>query len=356
MKPIRRALALIAVLAGAIFCVPPVLAQVEGQGAGVKVVTCEGEALIEGADLPAARQRALQEAFAAALTQALGAYLSAESFTRNFESIERGVFTRTEGYIKTYSVLSEAKKDGLFEIQIQAQVSTEPLKDDLLALGILLDAVGNPVLGLEGQEQGLDSPASVRRFREALTRQGFRVSEAAEGADVLIRLRGSVQSSNALGGVGLYSAVVSLEANAAWRADDRTILNAAETANGAGLNEPAALADAYAKAADRLFPTFLERLTRAWQAEINSGRLVPVQVQVADMAALTRFKQRLGRVFGVEKVELKQFRPGLGDLLVRFRGSPAQLAELTAMTQFQGQTVSLESVSGAGLVVSAQSK
>ncbi|WP_295587486.1 flagellar assembly protein T N-terminal domain-containing protein [uncultured Lamprocystis sp.] len=349
----RRALTLAVLLIGALFIVP-VIAQTEAPTAGVKVVTCAGEALIDGADLPAARQRALQEAFAAALTQTLGAYLSAESFTRNFESIERGVYHRTAGYIKTYSVLDETSKDGVLEVRIEAQVSTGPLKDDLTAMGILLDAVGNPVVAVQGQDQGVDPPASVLRFREEFARQGLRLADSAEPSDVLLRLRGQVQSSNALGGVGLHGVVVALAAEAVKPADNRAILSAAESANGAGLNETAALADGYAKAADRLFPIVLERLTRAWQAEVNTGRLIPVQVRVADLPALIRFKQRLARVFGVDKVELKQFQPGLGELLVRFRGAPAQLAELTGMTQFLGQAVAVQSVNAAGLVVAVQ--
>jgi hypothetical protein len=349
----RRTLALAALLIGALF-IDPVLAQTEAPTAGVTVVTCAGEALIEGADLPAARQRALQEAFAAALTQTLGAYLSAESFTRNFESIERGVYHRTAGYIKTYTVLDETNKDGVFEIRIEAQVSTEPLKDDLTAMGILLDAVGNPVLAVQGQEQGVDPPASVLRFREEFARQGLRLADSGETPDVLIRLRGQMQSSNALGGVGLHGVVVSLTAEAVKPGNNRVILSAAESANGAAPNELAALADAYAKAADRLFPIVLERLTRAWQAEVNTGRIIPVQVQVKDLPALTRFKQRLARVFGVDKVELKQFQPGLGELLVRFRGTSAQLAELTGMSQFQGQAVAVQSVNAVGLVVAVQ--
>ena len=294
---------------------------------GIATVTVQGDALIEGADLPQARQRALQEAFSAALTQVMGAYLTADSYTRNFESIERNLYSRTEGYIKTYEVVKEAPAEGLLELTVRVQVSTEPLKDDLTALGILLDAVGNPLTLVQGEEQGLDVPISVRKFEEELTRHGFQVQSVESSPhDVLVRLSGRVQGTNEIGGLGMYGAIVSLEATASWQPAGRTIGSIAESANGAGLSVEAALKGAYGKAAEKAFPALLERVTEAWQAERSTGRLVQIEVHTAEMSELTGFKRQLGRVFGVDKVELKGFRPGRGDLLVRFRGSAPHLA------------------------------
>jgi hypothetical protein len=339
-----------------LICVLTFLIPVSGVTADpdAAVVQVEGEALVTNGNLPEARERALQEAYSAALTKVLGSYISAESYTRNFESIDRGVYSRTRGYIKRYEVLKETTTEGILQLQVRVEVSTAPLKDDLTALGILQDAIGNPLLLVQGEEQSLAPPVSVRKFREDLAQRGFRLAQGeTDPADVLIRLRGSLQSSSEIGGVGMYGAIVSLEAAASWRKSGQSILTAAETANGAGINLQSALADGYTKAAQRLFPLFLERLVSSWQAELSTGRLVPIEVRVASLADLTRFKQRLGKIFGIDKVELKQFQPGLGELLVRFRGSAPQLAELIEKTTFPGQTVSVESLNQAGLVISA---
>ena len=353
MKRIDRALLfLLAALIG-VAPIAPLVAQPEEQEVQVTILTVEGEAVIEGVDLPAARQRALQEAFAAALTQALGVYLTADSFTRNFESIDRSVYTRTEGYIKTYSILNETDKDGLLQVQVEAQVSTEPLKDDLTALGILLDATANPATRVQGEEQGLEVPISVRRFEEELTRHGFQVQSSDAGPhDVLFRLNGRVQSSNEIGGLGMYGAVVSLDARATWEPGGRAIGSVAESANGVGITVEAALKDAYGKAAEKAFPALLERVTDTWQAERSTGRPVSIEVHAAEMSDLTGFKRRLGRVFGVDKVDLKGFKPGRGDLLVRFRGSAPQLAELIQMTDFQHHSVRVTAVDNSALVLS----
>lgn len=345
--PIRRALLLLLVF------LPCLTASADlARDQQTTAVTVQGEALIEEGDLPRARQRALQEAFSAALTQAMGTYLTADSYTRNFESIDRNVYSRIEGYIKTYEILGERTDDGLLSLEVRVQVSSEPLEDDLTALGILLDAIGNPVMRVEGDEQGLAVPVSVRRFEEALARDGFQVlSSDGAGPDVLIRLDGRVQSTNEIGGLGMYGALVSVDATASWQPGGHTIGSITENANGAGLNVDAALEDAYAKAADKAFPALLDRLVRAWQQERNAGRLVAIEVHTGDLADLTSFKQRLGRVFGVDKVDLKGFQPGRGDLIVRFRGTTPELAELIQMTEFQHHSVRVTGVDNKGLVL-----
>ncbi|MBK1646492.1 hypothetical protein CKO25_17940 [Thiocapsa imhoffii] len=352
MKINASAIVLIVALSG-VSPLHPLHAEPASGLSDITVITVEGEALIEGADIPAARQRALQEAFTAALTQALGAYLTADSFTRNFESIDRGVYSRTQGYIKTYNILNEDTNDGLLALQVEAQVSTEPLQDDLLALGILLDGTGNPVMQVQGTEEGLDLPVSPRMLQERLSQQGFQVqSVVTHPHDVMIQVNGKVQSTNEIGRMGMYGAIVVLDANASWQPGGRTIASAAESANGAGLSVQAALQDAYAKAADKLFPTLLERITSAWQAELNAGRLVSIAIDAADLSEVTAFKRRLGRIFGVDQVDMKSFTPGRGDLVVRFRGSAPQLAELIQMTDFRNPALRVISVDNSAIALS----
>ena len=322
----------------------------------VTTVTVQGEAVIEGVDLPQARRRALQEAFNAALTRVMGAYITADSYTRNFESIERNLYARTEGYIKTYEVVDELPAEGLLELTVRVDVSTAPLKDDLTALGILLDAVGNPLTSVTGEEEGLEIPVTPSRFQEQLVQQGFRAqSGAALSPDLLIELTGRQRNLSEVGGLGMYSAVVSLEAVASWQPDGRTVATIIETANGAGLYPEAALQEAYTQAADAVFPLLLERVIMAWQVERCTGRLVPVEVTAAEMSDLLGFKRQLGRVFGVDQVELKGFDAGYGHLLVRFHGHATQLAELIDMRDFPQQRVRVVSVDNSSLSVSVVS-
>ena len=170
--------------------------------------------------------------------------------------------------------------------------------------------------------------------------------------DVLIQLTGRVQSANEIGGLGMFGAVATLEAAATWQPGGRAIGSAAESANGTGLTVQAALQNAYGTAADKAFPALLDRITSAWKIDRSSGRLVPIEVQAAELSDLTGFRRRLGRVFGVDQVDLKGFQPGHGDLLVRFRGSAPQLAELIQMTEFQDHSVRVTAVDNSALALS----
>lgn len=141
------------------------------------VVTVEvwGEALIQDRDRPRARERALQEAFSAAITQVMGAFITAESFTRNYVSIERSVLGRTKGYVKTYQILQELTDGDFLRLLVIVTVSKEEIKDDLTALGILLDAMGNPVISLRGKEKrGWKTRSPHGHSKKSYHRRDFR--------------------------------------------------------------------------------------------------------------------------------------------------------------------------------------
>ena len=319
------------------------------------VITVEvwGEALIQDRDRPRARERALQEAFSAAITQVMGAFITAESFIRNYVSIERSVLGRTKGYVKTYQVLQELTDGDLLRLLVIVTVSKEGIKDDLTALGILLDAMGNPVISLRAKEEGLEDPQSPRAFKEKLSQKGFQVRERKtdKGADVLVDLSGEIQNRTEVGDAGLYGAVVNLQVKAFWKDSDRMILALQKAANGAGMSSDAALKIAYRKAAEALFPEFLEEVTKKWGEEIANGRSVTLSIQGGKYGDIKAFLGRLSRVFGVKKVDLQNFDNGAATALVRFTGKSSLLADLIHRTKFEGHSPAISAVSKDRIVV-----
>ena len=120
----------------------------------VEVITVEGEALILQNDVVQAKQRALEDAFATAVQKVIGTFVSAESFTQNFVSIDRSVLTKARGYIKSYEVLQDLQTPDTLTLTVQVTVSVDPIRDELAALGILLDAMGNPRVLILVAEEG----------------------------------------------------------------------------------------------------------------------------------------------------------------------------------------------------------
>ena len=294
----------------------------------------EGQAVIYQGDRPQAQRRALDEAFNAALTRVMGSWLSAESFTHNFESIDRGVYGRTQGYIKTWKIVTSSEQGELLTLQVQVTVSTEQLKDDLGAMGILLDQLDNPSLSIDGSEQGLTLPQSPAIIRKTLMTKGIRVlNEANPHADIMVELTGHIQNQTEIAAVGMHGAVVKLQANAYWQQERRLLASEHSIANAAAGNAEAALIQAYQQAAERLAPRLLEQLVWQWREQAYNSRLISLSVS-GSHAQQRRFTTRLSRVFGVRKVSLKHFQDGQAELSARFTGSASLLAELIARTQF----------------------
>lgn len=308
-----------------------------GEAPALQSVEVDGEAVIYQGDRPQAQRRALDEAFNAALTRLLGAWISAESFSHNFQSIDRGVYGRTQGYIKTYKVLATSEAGDLLSLRVRVTVSTEQIKDDLAALGILLDRLDNPTLVVTGDDQGLPTPQSLPILRRELLAHGIRVldSSGSAAADVVVRVRGRIQNQTRMASVGMYGAVVGLRAQAYWRQEDRLLVSEEGVANGAGISATAALGQAYRDAATTLAPLLMDKLTEKWRDEVNGSRLISVSVS-GSHAQVRRFTARLGRVFGVRKASLKSYKDGRAQLLVRFTGAAALLADLIARTRFEG--------------------
>ncbi|NJN48166.1 MAG: hypothetical protein HC808_18690 [Candidatus Competibacteraceae bacterium] len=293
-------------------------------------VTVQGEALIDH-DLPQARKRALQEAFSAALTQLLGAYLSAESYTRNYESLERGVYSKTQGYVKDYQVVHEAVTEGVLALTVQVTVTIEDVQDDLNALGIVLQSLGNPAVAVAGVDEGLTEPESVRVFQAAMADKGFRVLAGnSTQADVVIRLTGQVRNRSQIS--GMTGAVIALNAQATWQADKRVITSVATVSNGAGLNATDALKAAYAQAAIELVPELLQGVLVRWQDEMNNGRPLEITVNDADYSQAQSIRRRLNRLFGVKGARFKDFTTDHARITVYFTGTSDLLAELIEKT------------------------
>ncbi len=304
-------------------------------------ITVSGEAILVENNLPQARQRALREAFSAALTQLLGSYINAESYTRNYESIERGVYSKTQGYVKNYQVLKENVDDDLLTVTVQVTVMTKPVLDDLTSLGIILQAVGNPVILVQGDDEGLADSQSARFFKQVLAEKGFQVIQSDPSqADIIVRLTGRIRNQSELN--SMHGAIAAVEATAHWRNNNRLIATRSTMGNGAGLNDTGALKAAYAKAAATLFPDFLKSTLARWQDEANNGHPIEVTVANTDYRQAQLLRSRFARLLGVKKATLKSFSGDLANFILDFSGNVDLLADLIERTHYQNISLQIK--------------
>jgi hypothetical protein len=295
-----------------------------------EVIISFGESPIYDGNTVQAKERALQEAFSAAITQVMGAYITAESFSQNFVSIDRSVLSKTKGYVKTYEIIEVKQETESVTLKTRVVVSRESIKDDITALGILLDAMGNPIVQIQAQDEGLDAPESAPVLKRSFVAKGFYIVDEIPDRqpDVIVSVTGKISNLAPFGATGFSGAVVNLEAKATQQSTKKVIASKDVVANGAGLNETAARKEAYRKAAEEIAPQLIEAISEKWGQELTAGRPVRLIVKVSDYGQVRQFSKDLEHIFGIKKVDLKSFQSNEAQYLVRFVGQTKTLVDL----------------------------
>ena len=91
------------------------------------------------------REEAIASALREAVVKGLGLYLSSESMVVNSVLIRDRILSRAKGYIQTYSVEHEQMDNqGFVSVSLSATVTMNSIKNDLVAIGILMEQIGRP--------------------------------------------------------------------------------------------------------------------------------------------------------------------------------------------------------------------
>jgi hypothetical protein len=110
-----------------------------------KQVTATGMGSIINGDVAHARDDAVEDALRKGLEQVMGMMVSAETLVENFQLIEDNIFSKTQGYVQTYEVVQEGKRDEmLYEVTVNAVVKMSDLKSDLDAIQTLIRRKNTP--------------------------------------------------------------------------------------------------------------------------------------------------------------------------------------------------------------------
>jgi hypothetical protein len=70
--------------------------------------------------------------------------VSSETLVENFQVVRDNIYNKSQGYVKEHKIVKENPGTDLYAVTIMATVSTEDLKNDLGALGLLIARVGKP--------------------------------------------------------------------------------------------------------------------------------------------------------------------------------------------------------------------
>jgi len=171
-----------------------IIAPVTGAGAAEKTVQADGTSFISKDD-------AVRQAQRAAVEKAVGVFIHAQTEVENYQVKKDKVLARTEGYVTRFTILDTKESDGIFTVSVNAVISLDKIKDDLMAMRILLDSMERPKVMILIEEQYVGMDDIGMRLAETeisafLGAKGFDLVDQMQ----LEKARASDQSRQALAG------------------------------------------------------------------------------------------------------------------------------------------------------------
>ncbi|GAB4369084.1 MAG: hypothetical protein Kow0042_10600 [Calditrichia bacterium] len=351
-------------------------------------VLARGVGAIIGGDQAKARDDALSSALRNAVEQVIGTMIQSDVLVQNYQTIEDNIYSRTQGYVQNYQVVSETTKgENLLEIAIRAVVKKGDLKNDLEALGVLMSRKGKPRLMvlidelnmdrhyyswavdmntteteimnvlLEKGFSFVDKDVALQKIKKDMVLAALEGDERAAvsigtetGAEVL--LVGKAVSKASSGGpqvlrqAGMVSCQATINVKAI-RADDGNIL-ATTTQQGAAAHidqltgGTLALQRASKMAADELADKIIDR----WQKDVYSSTTINLRLlNVQSYSDLVKIKNMLPvMIRGVQKVYQRDFQQGTAVFDLDVRGNANQVAEEMALKDFSPYRIRIVNV------------
>jgi len=349
-----------------------------------------GQAAIVGTDVALARDKAIEDAMRKAIEQAVGAMVSSETVTQNFELLSDKIYSKSRGYVRSYKVVSEKKEEGIYQVTIEAQVASGNLKSDLDGVLAVLKAKNMPRVLIMVAEQNVGQAgadfwwgsktfstnldAVENAFIDSWTPKGLKFvdRQALSGKlRVTSALSSAEPSDDAVKEFGLMAGAElvvigkavatdvgpimgtqmhSIRANISLRAlnmDTGEILGTSTQSQAVGHVDPTtggtqALQKVAVKAADDL----LQKILVQWEGQMAGPSAVKLVLKnvtkskfLQDIASTLRNSVR-----GVSEVRQRSFKAKVAELEVEIKGSAQDLATALEEKKFAGFAVDIDEV------------
>ena len=341
----------------------------------ITTITVEGIGAIVKGDLAIAKDNALNDALRKAVEQAVGTLVQAQTLVDKYQLISDEIYTKSQGYIKKYSVISERPdlNQGILKVTIQADVSIGDIKNDLNAIGLLLERKNKPRMMViidekigsaeSGYTPNLSESETV--IIQKFTEKGFNFVDQATVKKNIKRnmaLQAIAGDDSAAAAIGLeYGAEAVIIGNAvaklagkgiagtemksihasvtarAVKADTGEILaTASEKGATAHLDETAGGSLAIKKASEKIASTLIDQIITKWSGEVGGQTTVQLVITGIDFVSLNKFKTIIqSQVRGVLKLNQRSFTAGVAVIDIETRTNAQSMAEELAMKNFE---------------------
>ena len=334
--------------------------------------TAEGVGVITSGNKAVARDQAIRDGLRIAVEQAVGTMVASETLVQNYAVLRDQIYSKTQGYVKDYTIIDEKEEGTLYRVTIKAQVARGNLENDLMALGLLMQRKEMPRIMLMVAEQNVgmqyysfwwgiqsehaDLAITESVLLEQLGQKGFVVVDPAVkagGVEISQPYRVASLSNEAIVSVGkLYeaevviygkalaklagsvmnSSMVSAMADVSLRAvntdNARVIASATNHAAAVHPSKVTAGTNALKTAAESITESLIEQIADGWSQDVGSGGLIQLEITgVGSYSQLVVFKDKVKQIRGVTGLYQRSYQAGAATLDLKATSGAQTLAD-----------------------------
>jgi len=331
-----------------------------------KIVTAKGISFFEPGRELIARDKAIDEAKRSALEQAIGATVESRTTVENFTVIKDQIMSRTAGYLKNITIIEEKKTDmGTIEIQIEADVETSAILEDLDRFKKILSWQKNPSISIvidQDTDRSLFSAAqkSSALLTDKLKQGGFTVYKYSKGQEsrmgLLVGLSLELSSKqSSYQNIDLSVNEISLSANI-YRPDDGEILGTSTAVKSLpGENRLKILDEGAKYCIDSIWSDLRGKLIKVWEKELYGERNIKLIVKKipSHVKALEISNIFKSDVSGMIDANVTNFKNGTAEFDIKYKGWPEHLLNEIQMSYFKKKyfNPAVESIEGNKIII-----
>lgn len=359
--------------------------------------TAEGVGVIVDNNTAQAKDQAVQDALRLAVEQAAGIMVASETLVQNYEVLRDQIYSKSQGYIRNFNIVDEKVEGNLYKVTVRASVSEGNLKDDLMALGLLIARKNKPRVMIMVAEQNVgmhyysfwwgvkaghaDIGITENTLMEKLAQKGFNVVDHAVkagnvelakpyrieslsdkavqtignlfDAEVVIYGRALAKLAGSVMGTSMKSAQADVSLRAVNTDNGQVIAASSYHAAAVHPSEVTAGANALKIATESIADQLVAQISDRWNSDLSSGGLIQMVVSGADSYRhLMAFKEAVQKkVSGVTGVHQRDYAAGVATIDLTATSSTQRLADEIAKLDFDEFSVAILAISQNGIEV-----
>ena len=366
------------------------------ENASEKIIEVIGTGAIQGGNVAKARDRAIKNSLVSAVEFAVADFLPLESMIQNFEILNEILYDNSSEFVADYKVLTELKSGRTYRVLVQATVSIDAIKEELISVNIKVYKKNLPKILFLIAEQNFSDISQRYWWTEDLTfvkgyteiamtekmlKNGFSVIDqkslvineefetlkdkadlsnqdavslgAILQADVVIVGNSKADiAPNTMGG-DIKSFKGTVLARALRTDTGEEIASTIQTEVSVNKDDIAGARDALSNAGYLAGSDLASQIVRKWHKEVKKS-ITTLVIIVEGTRALSNFvifRAELNEIPGVDSLQTSEMKADEATIVVDFQGNAKELADALMLKNFESFGINIYEISQSHLRV-----